>query len=1060
MNYKKINNITGWVVFIIAAFTYLSTVEPTASFWDCGEFIATSYKLEVGHPPGAPLFMILARIASLFASDPSTVAVKVNMMSALASAFTILFLFWTITHLVKKLVKKDELSTGNIIAIMGSGVVGALAYTFSDTFWFSAVEAEVYAMSSLFTALVVWAMLKWENVADEPYSNKWIILIAYLMGLSIGVHLLNLLAIPAMVFIFYFKKYKVTRKGIIFASLAAIAAIGGIMYGIIPGAVTLASEFELFFVNTLGMPFNSGVIFYAVLLIASIVVSLYLTFNRSKNHLLVSISFALAIFMLGVTMGLGGVFAAFLLAGAIFAWVYTKAKAKHEILNTIILAGTVIMIGYSSFSMVVIRSLANPPLDENNPEDVFSLLSYLKREQYGENPLFYGQYYNAPVTDVKEGAPVYIQKDGKYVVADHKQKVVYDSRFETVFPRMWSSQPNHIQAYKDWSGLSEDGGIPIYVNKNGERKKLIKPTFLQNLKFFISYQVGHMYLRYFMWNFVGRQNDIQGHGSVNKGNWISGIPGFGMEPNLEQLPDSMKKQKARNVYFFLPLLLGLLGLWFHAKRNSYDFWVVMLLFLFTGLAIVVYLNQYPYQPRERDYAYAGSFYAFAIWIGIGVFALYELLTKKIKVSKPAIAVGVTLVTLLAVPTIMAKENWNDHDRSNRYTARDFAKNYLSSCAPNAILFTNGDNDTFPLWYVQEVEGYRTDVRVVNLSLLNTDWYIDQCKRKAYNSEAVPFSMNHDKYVQGTRDYLPIVEQIKSYTDIRKVISFIKDDSRQTKLETMSGKAVNYCPAKNFVLPIDSATIMKNNVVSPKYADKIVKEIKWRYKKNNMPKADMMVFDLIANNNWKRPIYFAITVGTDGYMGLEDYFQLEGLAYRLVPIKNDSKDGQTGRIDTDKMYNNLMNKFVWGNINDPNVWLDENNLRMTMNFRNNFSRLADALIAEGKIDKAKKVMDKCLKILPGDVVPHNGFSIGVVQTLYRLNEKDKARDIINQMTDNLEQELNWYLSLSGSDAVSVSRDKQMDMAIYQELLRTANVFGDKEMVDKLSKKFDDIYSRYK
>ena len=1060
MNYKLINNITGWVVFIIASITYISTVEPTASFWDCGEFIATAVKLEVGHPPGAPLFMILARIASLFASDVSTIAYTVNILSALSSSFTILFLFWTITHLAKKFVKKDELSTGNYIAIIGSGIVGALAYTFSDSFWFSAVEAEVYAMSSLFTAIVFWAILKWEDISEQEYSNRWIILIAYLMGLSIGVHLLNLLAIPAIVFVYYFKNFKPTKIGVITASIVSIGVIAGVMYGIIPGSITIASKFELLFVNSFGLGFNTGAFFYILLLITSLIVTLYYTSKKETNHLYVSILFAISMLLLGTTMILGSLFMAIILAGGIFAVVYLKGQNYKSVLNTIVLVGTVIMIGYSSFTMVVIRSLANPPLDENNPENVFALLSYLNREQYGDRPLFYGQYYNAPFDNIEQGKPNYVQRtseDGTqtYEVSDNKQIVHYDSRFYTVFPRMYSAQDRHVQAYKEWGNVK---GKPITVDVNGERKKIMKPSFGENLTFFFKYQIGHMYMRYFFWNFVGRQNDTQGHGSINKGNWISGIPGLGMEPNQELLPASMKNHKARNVYFFLPLILGLIGLAFQAKTNSNGFWVVMLLFLFTGLAIVFYLNQYPYQPRERDYAYSGSFYAFAIWIGLGVFGIYRFLLDKAKLPQTVGAVAVTLITLVAVPGVLATQNWDDHDRSDRYTARDFAKNYLSSCAPNAILFTNGDNDTFPLWYVQEVEGYRTDVRVVNLSLLNTDWYIDQVRRAAYESAPVPFTMTRDKYEQGTRDSPFVLEKINDYTEIQKVIDFVSDDDDRTKLQTSGGRKINFVPTKMFKLSVDSATVVNNGVVKPADANKIVKSIKWKYKKNYMPKAEMMVLDLLATNNWKRPVYFAITVGSDSYMGLEKYFQIEGLAYRLVPIVDDSNDGQTGRIDSDIMYDNVMNKFVWGNISDPNIWLDENNLRMTMNIRNNFSRLANRLIVEGKTEKATEVIDRCLEILPGEVVPHNGFSVGVLDVLYKLNKKEEARVIVDQMMNTNEDDLNWYLSLSGADASSVSRDKQMAMAIIQELYRLTQRY-DTEKFEEVSKRFEALYGRF-
>ncbi|MFI5219876.1 MAG: DUF2723 domain-containing protein, partial [Bacteroidia bacterium] len=716
--YNRVNNIFGWLAFIIAAYVYLSTIEPTGSFWDCGEFIATANKLQVGHPPGASLFLMTARLAILFAgNDVTLIPVTVNALSALASAFAILFLFWTITALCRKIVKPEtgeNYSTPQLITIIGSGLVGALAYTFCDSFWFSAVEGEVYAMSQFFTAIVFWAMLKWEHVANEKHADRWMILIAYLMGLSIGVHLLNLLCIPALAFIYYFKKYPVTRWGIIKTAIIGVMVLMVVQYGIISGFVQLGAHFDLLFVNSFGLPFWSGFLFFILLIVV------------------------------GILWGLR----------------YTKQKNK-PVWNTAILCFAFILVGYSSFAMTVIRSMANPPLDENNPEHAFNLLGYINREQYGDRPLGYGQYYNARVVDQEEGAMNYAAIDGKYKEAGRKIIPVYEKDKCTVFPRMYSSQDNHVSAYKEWAGVKGDA----------------TPTMSQNLKFFFTYQVGHMFWRYFMWNFVGRQNDIQGHGGITKGNWLSGIKGIDkirLGPQ-DHLPKSMTWNKALNKFYFLPFILGILGMLWHFKRNKSDGFVVMLLFIMTGIAIVVYLNQNPYQPRERDYAYAGSFYAFAIWIGMAVMALTDWLKKA--VSPVVSSVAVTLICLFAGPVIMAKDGWDDHDRSHRYTSRDFASNYLNSCAPNAVIFTNGDNDTFPLWYAQEVEGIRTDVRVVNLSLLNTDWYIDQMKRKAYSSDPVPFTWTLDKYVQGTRDYVPFYDRnLSGYTNLKDVMDFIISDN--------------------------------------------------------------------------------------------------------------------------------------------------------------------------------------------------------------------------------------------------------------------------------------------
>nr|MDA3779596.1 DUF2723 domain-containing protein [Bacteroidales bacterium] len=753
--YKSYNKVFGWLAFFIAAIVYTLTLEPTASLWDCGEFIATAFRLEVGHPPGAPLFMILARFFTIF-SVPENAAKMVNFLSALASAFTIMFLFWTITHFAKKIIIKDDnnYSINNIIAILGSGFVGAMAYTFSDTFWFSAVEAEVYATSSLFTAVVFWAILKWENEAGKKYSNRWIVLIAYLVGLSIGVHLLNLLAIPAIVFVYYFKKYKVSKKGIFNALVISVVILASIMYIIIPGVIKVASWFELLFVNGFGLPYNSGVIFYAIFLIAIIVVSLRYTIKHNK-----------------------------------------------VILNTLVLGITVILIGYSSFSMVVIRSLADPPMDQSNPDNVFSLLSYINREQYGDRPLFYGQSYNAPVSSRKQGKAVYKKQDGKYKIVANKTKIKYDSRFTSFFPRMYSSDKKHIKDYKSWVDI-KGKTISVYGN-NRKTEKRVVPSLANNIAFFVKYQVGYMYLRYFMWNFAGRQNDIQGHGGILKGNWISGIP-FVDNARLgsqENLPEHMKNNKARNIYYFLPLLLGLAGLLLQYRKNKKDFVVVMMLFILTGLAIVVYLNQYPHQPRERDYAFAGSFYSFAIWIGLGVLALFELFKKKLPGKSSSITA--VIISLLAVPTIMACENWDDHDRSDLYATRDFGYNYLNTCKKDAIIFTNGDNDTFPLWYAQEVEGIRTDVRVVNLSYLRADWYIDQMARKAYESDALPFSLHKYQYQEGSRDIIPIINRINKPLDIKKVMEFVRNDNVKTKIQSPfeRGKKINYIPTKKIKIPI-------------------------------------------------------------------------------------------------------------------------------------------------------------------------------------------------------------------------------------------------------------------
>ncbi len=1016
-NYKKINNLVGWLVFAVAVFTYFSTLEPTASFWDCGEYIATAYKLEVGHPPGAPLFNILGRFFTLF-TDSSHAAMAVNALSALFSAFTILFLFWSITALAKKIaVRNGDITQASLIAIMGSGAVGALAYTFSDSFWFSAVEGEVYAGSSFFTAIVFWAILKWEEVADQPYSEKWLVLIAYLFGLSIGVHLLNLLAIPAICFVVYFRKYNPTRNGIILTTILSVFILGIVQAGVIPGIVKWAAKFELFFVNGMGLPFNSGTIVYALLIIGLIVWGLRYT-----------------------------------------------ARKGNAIANTVILSFTFLIIGYSSFAILVIRSQANTPMDENNPENAINLLSYLNREQYGDWPILYGQYYNAPLDAQKpytDGTPVYTKDEqrGKYIITDDRKASIpnYDKSMKTLFPRMYSSQGQHVSGYKQWAEIK---GVPVTItNMRGETETIMKPTFWENMKFFFSYQLGHMYVRYFLWNFAGKQNDIQGHGGILKGNWQSGFKSLDSMRlgNQDLLPPSMENNKANNKFYMLPLFLGLVGLFYHFIRHQQGAWVVALLFFFTGLAIIVYLNQTPYQPRERDYAYSGSFYAFAFWIGLGVYAIYDWLAPK--VSPTAVASLATVAGLLAGPVIMAKDGWDDHDRSNRYTARDFAMNYLASVAPNAIIFTNGDNDTFPLWYAQEVEGFRTDVRVVNLSLANTDWYIEQMRRKAYDSDPVPLTLTEAQYRQGTRDYVPIYDNPRlgldtsKYYDIRELIKFIASEDSEAKLTTQGGTELNYLPTTKIAIPVDSAALVANGVIPKDYKGSVPKQIFWDLNKGYLLKADLMIMDILASNNWKRPVYFAITVGDDAYLSLENYFQLEGLAYRVVPIRTDNQDGQTGRVYADLMYENIMTKFKWGGMENDNIYMDENNLRMTFNFRNNFARLSEALLKEGKKDKAIEVLDKCMEVMPRNTIPYNYFMLPVIEAYYRCEQFDKANKLVKDLADIYEKDLTYYFSLQPSFYDKIDYESQQAMSVMQRL--TGLTKGYKQ--DALAK---DIEARFK
>ena len=1011
--FKILNSIFGWISFAIAAIVYLSTMEPTVSFWDCGEFIATAFKLQVNHPPGNSFFELMGHFFTMFAGNNlAKVPVAMNVMSSLASAFTILLLFFSITHMARKIIiKNNEYTIGNTLAIIGSGLVGALAFTFSDSFWFSAVEGIVWSSSSLFTAVVFWAILKWEEHADEKHANRWLILIAYIVGLSIGVHLLNLLAIPAIVFIYYFKKYPFSRKGIIYASIITIVLIGTIMFGVVRGLIYGAAYMDLMFVNGFGLPFYSGVLFYLIAIVAFVVWGLYYTYKNRK-----------------------------------------------VLANTILLVFAVLLLGYSSVTLIVIRSIAHTPLDENDPENMFSLLYYLSREQYGDHPLMYGAVYNAPVKEVKEdGSPTYTPINGKYEITNHKPEYFYDDRFEMFFPRMWSPEADHIKMYQYWGRIK---GIPIETTNNkGEPQTLYKPTFGENLLFFLRYQINHMYIRYFMWNFAGRQNDIQGHGEITKGNWLTGIKFFD-EWRLgtqDKLPESMSKNKGLHKYYMLPFILGLIGLIYHYRREKKDFTVLTLFFFFTGLAIILYLNQYPYQPRERDYSYVSSFYVFSMWIGLGVLGLYEKVLKK--VPAPAKAVALTVICLGLVPAIMAKENWADHDRSYRYTARDFAYNYLMSCDKNGIIFTNGDNDTFPLWYIQEVEGVRTDVRVVNLSYLSADWYIEQMERKCYESDPVPFSLKKEQVLAGKRDIVYLIDRINNYVDLKEAIDFVGSDNPQTKSLQNYSERIDYIPSKKFKIDVDTAAVFGSGYLPRSLAKKVVPRMEWSINRNYITKADLMILDLLANNNWKRPVYFAITVSHENYVNLDQYLQICGLTYKVVPVKTEAPMGDVNNIDTKTVYNNMMHVFKWGGINNPKVYLDENNMRMLSNFRNGFAKLAETLINEGQPDSALLVLDKCMDILPDNCIPYNYFSLPIIDLYYRLNKNEKALGIAKRLADLTEQELDYYFRLKADQRELIDNDIRINLRIMQQLSMIAKEYKQNDIAQKWDDSFKRFYTLY-
>lgn len=1012
-SYNKLNNLIGFGVFIIATITYVLTLEPTASFWDCGEYISTAVKLQVGHPPGAPLFQLMGNFFSQFAfGDVSRQAYMVNLLSGISSSATSLFLFWTITALGRKFSSHyGEMNTGRMISVFGAGIVGALTYTWSDSAWFSAVEGEVYAMSSLFTSIAFWAILKWEHEAEHSNkAHRWIILIAYMIGLSIGVHILVFLTIPAIVMVYFFKKDGTinTRKFILYNGVAIII-LGAIFSAIIPIVLKMFGKFEIFFVNSIGLPFNSGTVF--------------------------------------TVLFLGGLFA--------FGLIYTRKK-ETPIWNTLVLSIIFILLGYSTFVTLAVRSNANTPIDENNPEDAMSLLAYYNREQYGDFPVFYGQWFGAQLDSrepFKDGSPVYRRDDekGEYVVTDDRKESVrnFASADKGLFPRMWNEEPSSIENYVQIGRLK---------NKN------TKPTFAQNVRFFADYQVGQMWWRYFMWNFVGRQNDEQNRYELTKGNWLSGI-GFIDKARLgpqDNLPFHLKNNPARNTYYFLPFILGLVGLFFHFKKSWKEAWVVSLFFLFTGLAIAVYLNHKPFEPRERDYAYVGSFYAYSIWVGLGVIALFELLKDKMRT--PATATLVTVVTFAAVPTLMVAQNWDDHDRSDRYTARDIAKAYLDSCAPNAILFTNGDNDTFPLWYVQEVEGYRTDVRIVNLSLLNTDWYIDQALRAAYDAPPVPFTFEHDQYKQGTRDVVYFQDlKVKGRWMADDFIDWIQSDDPSHTFKAMGTKQLMFFPQKKLRVNIDKEQVLANNVVAKEDTGRILDYIDWNLNTNALSKRDLMVVDLIAHNDWSRPIYFSVTVGNSSksYFWLDDYFQLEGLAYRFVPVRNTRPKNSPdfGKVNIDIMYENFMNKFEYGNMEKEDVYLDETNRRISYNLRNGFGRLGGALADKGETEKAIEVLDRAQELIPEWKYEYNYFVLDIIEGYYKAGATDKAKEMIDLFADRLDEQLAYYAQFSTKKRSRINPEIGMADNNYRMLLSLVSQYEMNGSQNMQAIRQSELFQRY-
>ena len=1114
--YRTINNLVGWLTFIIAATVYCLTIEPTASFWDCPEFITTGYKLEVGHPPGAPFFMLVANLFSQFASDVTTVAKMVNYMSALMSGACILFLFWSITHLVRKLVITDEnnITKGQLITVMGSGLVGALVYTFSDTFWFSAVEGEVYAFSSLFTAVVFWLILKWEDVANQPHSDRWLILIAYLTGLSIGVHLLNLLCLPAIVLVYYYKKTpNATAKGSLLALLGSGVLVAAVLYGIVPGIVKVGGWFELLFVNGLGMSFNSGVVVYIILLAAALIWGVYESYTE-KSRLRMAISFILTIALLGIPFyGHGvssiliGVVVIAILGIYLAPQVQEKIKEKWRIsartMNTALLCTMMIVIGYSSYALIVIRSTANTPMDQNSPEDIFTLGEYLGREQYGTRPLFYGPAFSSKVAlDVKDGycVPRQSQTGSKYVrkektSPDEKDsyielpgRIEYEYAQNMLFPRMYSSA--HSSLYKQWVDIK---GHDVPYDQCGEMVMVNVPNQWENIKFFFSYQLNFMYWRYFMWNFAGRQNDIQSSGEIEHGNWITGIPFIDnlLVGNQELLPQDLKNNKGHNVFYCLPLLLGLIGLFwqaYHSQRGIQQFWVVFFLFFMTGIAIVLYLNQTPAQPRERDYAYAGSFYAFAIWVGMGVAGIIRMLRDYCKM-KEVPAAALASVLCLLVPIQMAGQTWDDHDRSGRFVARDFGQNYLMTLQEegNPIIFTNGDNDTFPLWYNQETEGFRTDARTCNLSYLQTDWYIDQMKRPAYDSPSLPITWDRVEYVEGQNEYIPIRPEVKKNIDQMyaqadsalengnpEAMNELKEQFGENPYELKNilkywvrsdKEGLRVIPTDSIVMKIDKEAVRRSGMKIPEALDDSIPEymtILLRDANGNpkraLYKSELMMLEMLANANWERPIYMAITVGSENHLGMDNHFTQEGLAYRFTPFDTDKLNS---KIDSEKMYDNLMNKFKFGGIEKPGIYIDENVMRMCYTHRRIFTQLVGQLIKEGKKDKALAALDYAEKMIPSYNVPYdwaNG-AFQMAEAYYQLGQNEKANKIIDELANKALEYMIWYLSLTDYQLSIASENFMYNAGLLDAEVRLMEKYKSEELAKHYSEQLDQLYNEY-
>ena len=1057
-NFKKWNLILGWTAFAIALTVYGLTVEPTVGFWDTGEYILTSSKLEVGHPPGAPLFQMLGAFFSIFATEPTQIGFVLNMMSAVASAFTILFMFWSIVILLQKLMNHDRDSKS---AVLGSAFVGSLAFAFTDSFWFNAVETEVYAMATMIMALMFYLGLRWQNEMHLPKGNRWLILISFIVGLTFGVHFMGLLTIPALGLLFYFKNFKnITAKNFIIANISVVAILLFVFKLLAPNILSYFSALEIFFVNSIGLPFNYGSI------IAFIILS--------------------SVIYLGLR--------------------YTKTKG-YVTLNTGLLCVTFIIIGFTTWLMLPIRANANVPVNENNPSSARELLAYYNLEQYPKTHLFYGPQFTDQYAGLDEENPFIddnpkYEKDlntGKYIIVNDYENAIqnYNSDHGSVLPRMWSGE--HAVNYMRYCGLLDFSikseykmqnefrslienfrnaikqgeidfeGYHEFLKNYGRYLDIEKPSLLDNIYYLFDYQLGYMYWRYFMWNFSGRQDDIQGKMDLH-GNWITGInilDSYLLGIKQTDLPSDILNNKARNTYFLLPLIFGLIGFLFAFKKDKKIFWSMLVFFLFTGIAIQVYTNVRPFEPRERDYSLVGSFYVFSLWIGIGVYATYNWLSKYIKTK--LLAPSVIILCLILLPGILISQNWNDHDRSTKRTAHAMAVNYLESCAPNAIIFTIGDNDTFPLWYAQEIEGIRRDVRVVCTSLFQVDWYIDQMKRKAYNSEPIPSKLNHDKYKWGTRDYI-IKEVVTNDTlDINQFIDFVTSDDPRTKygyvLEQQgydtSGQRsqdleANYAPTEHIRIPVNKKTVLKNKIVKEKDADKIVDFIDIKIDNQAIYKNRLMMLDIIAQNNWERPIYFSGgAFGNDDYIWMKDYLQLDGFAYKLVPIKtpmNENNPFSMGRIDSDLMHKKV-NNWKWGNSGDQNMYHDVETRKNSISYRGNMARLIEVLIDEGKFDKAEKIADLALEKMPINIFGYYTFLEPFVGAYYEIGQKEKGRSIFKKISLKYQENLTYYSKISELNKSKYAQTIYSDIERYKSLVDTISYYESEEFIKIEMEKFN-------